>query len=94
MDRAAVRGLMGAMDNPSPRHKPQSGWAVRLMNAGVTRLDARGWGLCYHLWHPPVSRTELPTNDELLADSIEQRATRCASGLDQHLGKDDAHSPA
>jgi glycosyltransferase involved in cell wall biosynthesis len=74
--------------------REDSDLAVRLMNAGVTRLDARGWGLCYHLWHPPVSRTELPTNDELLADAIEQRATRCASGLDQHLGKDDAHSPA
>jgi glycosyltransferase involved in cell wall biosynthesis len=68
--------------------------AVRLMNQGVKRWDTRGWALCYHLWHPPVSRAGLPANDELLAHAIEQRATRCASGLEQHLGKDHAHPPA
>ena len=59
--------------------------AVRLMNAGVQRLDARGWALSYHLWHPPASRSELPANDELLATALATRATRCANGLDQHL---------
>jgi uncharacterized MAPEG superfamily protein len=39
LDRAAVRGLMGAMDNPSPRAKPQSGWAVRLMNAHINQVE-------------------------------------------------------
>jgi glycosyltransferase involved in cell wall biosynthesis len=68
--------------------------SLRLMNQGVKRLDARGWALCYHLWHPPASRAGLPTNDDLLAQAIEQRATRCATGLQQHLGKDDAHPPA
>ncbi len=67
---------------------------VRLMNQGVKRLDARGWALCYHLWHPPASRTGLATNDELLAEAIERRVTRCANGLQQYLGMDDAHSPA
>jgi glycosyltransferase involved in cell wall biosynthesis len=68
--------------------------AVRLMNAGVRRLDARGWALAYHLWHPPASRAELPANDGMLASAIEKRATWCAKGLDQYLGKADAHSPA
>ncbi len=67
---------------------------VRLMNRGVRRLDARGWALCYHLWHPPASRIGLPTNDKLLAAAIEKRATWCANGLHQYLRKDDAHSPA
>ena len=39
--------------------------AVRLMNAGVRRLDVRGWALCYHLWHPPASRAQLPANDPI-----------------------------
>jgi glycosyltransferase involved in cell wall biosynthesis len=68
--------------------------AVRLMNQGVRRLDVRGRALCYHLWHPPASRAALPANDNLLAEAIEQRATRCANGLQQHLRKDDAHTPA
>lgn len=59
--------------------------ALRLMNAGVRRLDVRGWALCFHLWHAPVSRQELATNDELLARSQASRATRCEQGLHQHL---------
>ncbi len=59
--------------------------AVRLMNAGVQRLDVRGWALCYHLWHPPASRGRLETNDELLAQAQRSGANRCDQGLDQHL---------
>ena len=33
VDRVVVRGLMGAMDNPSPNAKPHSLWARRQMNA-------------------------------------------------------------
>lgn len=60
--------------------------AVRLMNCGVRRLDVRGWAVCFHLWHPPASRTSLPANDSLLDQAQSSRATRCDKGLDQHLG--------
>jgi uncharacterized MAPEG superfamily protein len=33
LDRIMVRGLMGAMANPSPNDKPQSPWAQRLQAA-------------------------------------------------------------
>jgi uncharacterized MAPEG superfamily protein len=33
LDRVRVRGLMGAMANPSRNDKPQSDWAVRMMFA-------------------------------------------------------------
>jgi glycosyltransferase involved in cell wall biosynthesis len=59
--------------------------AVRLTNSGVRRLDLRGRALCYHLWHPPVSRDELASNDELLAKAILEKHTRCEQGLDRHL---------
>ena len=59
--------------------------AVRLMNSGVRRLDVRGWALCYHLWHPPVSRDNLVINDELLAKAIREKSVRCEQGLDRHL---------
>ncbi len=71
-----------------------SGWgredselAVRLMNTGAHRLDVRGWAICYHLWHPPASRANLATNDQLLQAAEAQRATWCNSGLDAHLHK-------
>jgi len=59
--------------------------AVRLMNTGTQRLDARGWALCFHLWHPPAARGRLADNDELLASARRERATRCRQGLDQYL---------
>jgi glycosyltransferase involved in cell wall biosynthesis len=58
--------------------------AVRLMNAGVRRLDVRGRALCFHLWHPPASRSELPANDSLLEEAIRNLAIRCEHGLNAH----------
>ncbi|MDD5138677.1 MAG: glycosyltransferase family 2 protein [Verrucomicrobiales bacterium] len=58
--------------------------AVRLMNTGVQRLDLRGRALCFHLWHPPASRANLGTNDELLEKTRREKITRCEHGLAQH----------
>jgi hypothetical protein len=55
------------------------------MNSGVRRLDVRGWTLCYHLWHPRVSRDELAVNNELLARAIRKKSVHCKQGLDRHL---------
>jgi hypothetical protein len=59
--------------------------AVRLMNAGIKRVDVRGWALCYHLWHPPASRSGLPANDQLLEQAQASGATECELGLREHL---------
>jgi glycosyltransferase involved in cell wall biosynthesis len=59
--------------------------AVRLMNLGRQRLDARGRALTFHLWHPPASRANLLANDELLADARDAATTRCKIGLAQWL---------
>jgi uncharacterized MAPEG superfamily protein len=39
LDRIMVRGLFGAMANPSPNDKPQSPWAQRLMAAHVNAVE-------------------------------------------------------
>ena len=39
LDRIIVRGMMGAMANPSPNDKPQSAWAQRLMAAHVNAVE-------------------------------------------------------
>jgi uncharacterized MAPEG superfamily protein len=39
LDRAAVRGLMGSMANPSPNDKPQSPWAQRLQAAHYNAVE-------------------------------------------------------
>lgn len=59
--------------------------AARLMNSGVRRRNARGWALCYHLWHPPANREGLPANDDLLAATVKESRQRCRLGLSQYL---------
>ena len=39
LDRTAVRGLMGALANPSPSDKPQSAWAQRMMAAHANAVE-------------------------------------------------------
>ena len=64
--------------------REDSEFAARLMNAGVRRLDLRGRALCFHLWHPPASRGQLPANDGLLEQTIREKIARCECGLDRH----------
>ena len=59
--------------------------AVRLMNAGVRRVDVRGRALCYHLWHPPASRANLDVNEQLVKAALTQNTSRCEAGLDRRL---------
>ena len=39
LDRIMVRGLMGALANPSPNDKPQSAWAQRMIAAHVNAVE-------------------------------------------------------
>lgn len=39
IDRIMVRGLMGAMDNPSPKATPHSRWAFRLYLAHANAVE-------------------------------------------------------
>jgi uncharacterized MAPEG superfamily protein len=39
LDRIMVRGLMGAMANPSPGDAPQSPWAQRLQRAHINAVE-------------------------------------------------------
>ncbi len=39
LDRLMVRGLIGALANPSPKDKPQSPWAQRMMAAHVNAVE-------------------------------------------------------
>lgn len=57
---------------------------LRLLKSGVRRLDVRGWALCYHLWHMPVKRTNIPAGSELLA-AVPDGQLACQKGLNQHL---------
>ena len=99
-ERADLRGIRGCnlalwradLVRVNGYNEAFAGWgredselAVRLMNAGVRRIDLRGRAVCFHLWHPPASRAGLPANDELLEQARRDRATRCQQGLDQHL---------
>jgi len=68
--------------------------AVRLMNHAIQRRDVRGRALCYHLWHPPASRSNLNQNDDLLETAEREGSKRCQLGLDQYLKSIQGASPA
>ena len=53
VDRVLVRGLMGAMDNPSPNAKPHSSWAWRQMHAHDNAVE----NLVIYTLGVPVLRT-------------------------------------
>ncbi len=80
-DLVAVNGYNEAFEGWG---REDSELSVRLMNRGTQRMDVRGWAICYHLWHAPVSREQLPANDRLLADAISSKATTCLRGLNLH----------
>ncbi len=39
LDRIAIRGVMATMANPTPRDKPHSGWAARLLFAHQNTIE-------------------------------------------------------
>lgn len=98
-ERHDLRGVRGCnlaiwrehLVNVNGYNEEFTGWgredselAVRLTNNGVLRIDVRGRALCYHLWHPPLSRSSLPANDELLDAAIAEGRKSCLVGLSQH----------
>ncbi len=65
--------------------REDSDFASRLMNSGVGRINLRFAGAGCHLYHPPRDRTNLETNDRILAKTVEDKPKRCDKGLDSHL---------
>jgi glycosyltransferase involved in cell wall biosynthesis len=58
---------------------------LRLLKSGVARLDVRGWALCYHLWHMPISRPNV-SESQLKAVANDGRSV-CQKGLDQYMAE-------
>ena len=83
--RADLRRVNGYNEAFTGWGREDAEFAARLMNAGVRRLDVRGRAVCFHLWHPPASRGQLPANDGLLEKTIREKIARCELGLDRHF---------
>lgn len=60
--------------------------AWRAHNAGLACRQLRFAGLAYHLHHQERHLDGASPNDRYVAETREQRLTRCAHGLDMHLG--------
>lgn len=59
--------------------------AWRAHNAGISCRQLRFAGLAYHLHHQERHLDGASPNDRYLAETREQRLTRCGLGLDAHL---------
>ena len=65
--------------------REDSEFAVRLLNSGLRRLNARFSAVALHIHHPFQDRQMLPANDALLAEAINSRKVWCDNGLQNHL---------
>lgn len=89
-------GLMGVFRNDYIKvngfDESFTGWGredsdlfVRLLNSGIKRKNIKFAAITYHLWHPVLSRKNLATNDELLAQAIAARSVWCSKGVSSYL---------
>ena len=58
--------------------------AVRLINSGKKRLFIKFGGICFHLFHPVVSREMEELNDEILSEAIKTKILFAARGISDH----------
>jgi glycosyltransferase involved in cell wall biosynthesis len=56
--------------------------AMRMMHAGVKRINLKWAALCYHLYHPVDQKTS--NNDNLLFEVIRKKSIRSIIGINQH----------
>ena len=59
--------------------------ALRLMNLGRKLRFIRFGAIQYHLYHPQASRGNELTNQDRAMQTIQQKLTACAYGLQQHF---------
>ena len=58
--------------------------ALRLLNAGVSKLKLKFAAIQYHIYHPGQNRKNLKKNETLLNDCIKQKRIRAIDGLDSY----------
>ena len=73
------------------KRKDMIGWgsedkelAARLEHAGVRRRTLLFAGIAYHLHHELAPRDREAINDAIYRETVRQRRTRCAAGLNLH----------
>ena len=52
----------------------------------MERLNLKFAAVAYHLWHAEASRASSREIKEILTRTLLTAATRCARGIDRHLG--------
>lgn len=65
--------------------REDSDFAVRLINAGIKRKDARFSVPVMHMWHPESDRSNLDENTQLLDFVVSSKSINAKKGLDQYL---------
>lgn len=61
--------------------REDSEFVCRLLNNGVQRKNIALGAVAYHLFHKEANRTQLPINDQILEDCIQNKLTWCPNGL-------------
>ena len=61
--------------------------AVRLINSGKSRLFIKFGAICFHLFHPVVSREMEELNDQILSETIINKIIAAPRGISDHHRK-------
>ncbi len=59
--------------------------AHRLGRYGLIKRDLRFTAVCYHLWHPENSRSQVDANDTFFKEQSRLGIYRCEDGIDKRL---------
>ena len=80
-DLLAVNGYNEAMTGWG---REDSELSARLVNLGLTKINLRFSAIQYHIFHPENSKSNLNTNDQILAETIAQKKVFIPNGIIKH----------
>jgi len=55
--------------------------AIRLMNKGIKKRFLKFGGIAYHIFHKENSKANLPQNEKILEQSIQEKTTWATNGI-------------
>ncbi|MDO6677991.1 glycosyltransferase family 2 protein [Shewanella sp. 4_MG-2023] len=59
-------------------------FCIRLINDGASKKQLKHLAVCYHLYHPELSRKMEQANQQIYDDAISKKLTYCQNGIKKH----------
>nr|PMH89076.1 hypothetical protein BCU57_18925 [Shewanella sp. 10N.286.48.B5] len=60
-------------------------FCIRLINDGASKKQLKHLAVCYHLYHPELSRKMAQVNQQIYDDAISKKLTYCRNGIKKYI---------